>query len=851
MEARAKLAPRGVTGTAKYAPHKPWPKQQLFLDIDDQEAFFGGAAGGGKALAVDTWLPTPTGWVQMGDVKPGDILFADDGNPCEVLACSEVMHNNSCFEVEFSDGSTIIADGGHLWSTLTLADRNAATRRTDEYRAKRRAIRKSRSTGKKPWVIERNQAIEHAVLEPPTSSPKTTCEILETLTHNGRTNHSVKVAGALQLPTSDLPIHPYVLGAWLGDGHSIGAGFTCNDPELIDEIRKHGHEVTKHSSTYGYGILGLYRPLRITGLLKNKHIPEQYLRACEDDRWALLQGLMDTDGHACVKGHCEFTTTSPVLRDGVLELILSLGIKANAKEGVAKLNGRVIGPKWRIKFVAEKPAFRLQRKLERQKLSGYRGTHSVRYITKVTRVPSVPVRCVQVDSPSHCYLAGRSMIPTHNSDTLLMAALEYAHLPNYAALILRRDFPRLSLPGSIMDRAKAWLYNSDAEWNESRKMFRFPSGAIIQFGYIDNPDDRFRYASSEFQFIGWDELTEFALPSEQNGEANDANVYLFMFSRLRKTEDNPIPLRVRSASNPGNAGHAFVKGRFISPEAEKDLLEGNPKDLYFQEGRAFVPSKIKDNPAINEDEYSKNLSHLPPVTRLRLMNGDWSVSVAGLIKYEWLRYFTMKGDYIEPRDSGGNVIALIDQRDCRRFITIDPAGTSAEKAKESKGKPHSWTVAGVWDQPPSRFGRKLILRHVWRARVDFPGLLQGIRNIHKEWKPTRILIENEKYGEAAVSMLQGELPISTTATGGKDKVTRAAPLLNMMERGEVFLPKYDAGWKQPLEAEWLSWQGLDEETCDQVDMASYAAIEVTAGGSGTVAVDHAFWEPQGIPGVRF
>jgi phage terminase large subunit-like protein len=130
-------------------------------------------------------------------------------------------------------------------------------------------------------------------------------------------------------------------------------------------------------------------------------------------------------------------------------------------------------------------------------------------------------------------------------------------------------------------------------------------------------------------------------------------------------------------------------------------------------------------------------------------------------------------------------------------------------------------------------------------------LLQGIRNIHKEWKPTRILIENEKYGEAAVSMLQGELPISTTATGGKDKVTRAAPLLNMMERGEVFLPKYDAGWKQPLEAEWLSWQGLDEETCDQVDMASYAAIEVTQGGSGTVAVDHAFWEPQGIPGVRF
>lgn len=172
------------------------------------------------------------------------------------------------------------------------------------------------------------------------------------------------------------------------------------------------------------------------------------------------------------------------------------------------------------------------------------------------------------------------------SDTLLMAALEYVHLEDYAALILRRDFARLSLPGSIMDRAKSWLFKHEKEgvtWNEQRKMFRFPNGASLQFGYIDSLDDRFRYASSEFQFIAWDELTEFALPTAgQDGNQADGNPYLFMFSRLRKKRDNPIPLRVRSASNPGGEGHNFVKQRFIPEEAEADMRNGCPRDIYWK-----------------------------------------------------------------------------------------------------------------------------------------------------------------------------------------------------------------------------------------------------------------------------
>jgi hypothetical protein len=110
-----------------------------------------------------------------------------------------------------------------------------------------------------------------------------------------------------------------------------------------------------------------------------------------------------------------------------------------------------------------------------------------------------------------------------------MAALQYVHVPGYAALILRRDYQRLALAGAIMDRSKAWLRNTAAVWNEQAKRWTFPSGATIEFGYIDSPDDRFRYASAEYQTICWDELTEFRLTDDES------NPYLFLFSRLRKT----------------------------------------------------------------------------------------------------------------------------------------------------------------------------------------------------------------------------------------------------------------------------------------------------------------------------
>jgi phage terminase large subunit-like protein len=397
------------------------------------------------------------------------------------------------------------------------------------------------------------------------------------------------------------------------------------------------------------------------------------------------------------------------------------------------------------------------------------------------------------------------------SDALLMGALQYVHIPGYAALILRKDTQRLRLAGGLMSRSLEWLTGSAAVWRAQDRRWSFPTAgppASISFGYLQTGSDKYRYASSEFQYIAFDELTEF--PEED---------YLFLFSRLRRRKDLSAPLRMRSASNPGNLGHAWVLRRFI-PEAARGGEANEP--IYFQGDIAYVPARIRDNPAMNEAEYRDSLSYLPPVERERLMNGDWSIREEGLIRADWLLRYEAHGERLELLDVEGRVTATIDERDCRRFITIDPAGTSEDRAREKRGRPASWTVMQVWDQPGGKHARYLLLRHVQRVRVGFDGLIGLLRSLFAAWRPHRMYIEAEKLGQAAVDTLGDELPLEVIRPRGDDKVTRAAPLLVRLERGEVRLPLH-APWLADLESEWLGWTGLKEEVCDQIDAAAYAA----------------------------
>lgn len=420
------------------------------------------------------------------------------------------------------------------------------------------------------------------------------------------------------------------------------------------------------------------------------------------------------------------------------------------------------------------------------------------------------------------------------SEALLMWLAEGIHLPTYSAIIFRRTFKQLYKSNdSLVAKSHRLFLPLGGVWNGSNFQWRFPSGAMIEFGGLDHLNSIYNYQGPSFHRIAFDELTQFL-----------EDQYLYLFSRIRAVVGFPLGMGVRASANPGGEGHLWVKERFITDDA-MNLLTGLETEQRTPDGlvcwktpdRAFVPARLADNPSIQFAEYVKKLSHLNPVERERLLNGDWRILESGLIRQAWMRYFTMRGEILELRDDQGKTVAACDQRECTRFITIDPAGTSEDRSREARGRAHSWSVAGVWDQLPPNFGLTLVLRDVWRERVDFPGLLRGVRTLKERWNPSMIHIENEKLGEATVSMLRGEMPIRTIATGGKDKVTRAAAFLNMLSKGQVFLPSGLCEWRNALEAEWLSWRGLDTDVADQVDIGSYAGILAKSRESSTVALD--------------
>lgn len=193
------------------------------------------------------------------------------------------------------------------------------------------------------------------------------------------------------------------------------------------------------------------------------------------------------------------------------------------------------------------------------------------------------------------------------STAMLMAALQYVDVPSYSALILRRTFKQLSKKGALMDKSKEWLNPTDAKWDAENRAWNFPSGARLEFGYLENDRDLDNYQSAEYQFIGFDELTQF--PKHH---------YTYMFSRMRRLKGVEIPVRMRAATNPGGVGHAWVKKRWNLPHGPKDTPT-----------RAFVQAMLEDNPSLDADTYEVALSEQGSVTYAQLRQGNWDAQGAG------------------------------------------------------------------------------------------------------------------------------------------------------------------------------------------------------------------------------
>lgn len=498
----------------------------------------------GKALSLDTPLPTPSGWVTMGDVKVGDELYDDNGRPCVVEAVTGIQYDRDCYEVAFDNGESVVCCADHLWSVRDC------------------------------WSSRPNKTM-------------TTRDMAKTLAEkplSRRTRYSIPAAKPLECGSpKPQRVAPYVLGFWLGDGEtacnriSVGKQDVVNTRqnlavhELLGESRKNKgddnyHLVVGHG--FGGGSLGTDRlpiakrrdkSIRVTpgksflnehgvpyaepeslntrlrqlGVLDNKHIPQAYLRSSVEDRMELLRGLMDTDGSIRTDGQAEYSTKLERLRDNVLELLASLEFKSKWYPKVVK--GVTY---YRIQFAPTdgRRVFSLTRKASRQRtLKPHTRKSKSHRIVRITPVASVPVKCIRVSSPSHLFLCGSRMIPTHNSTIANTLSLMFGglnmyvqkpteaglrqHMGNTAKAVLIDEFENDSHRQKILEMLRTTSQGGDVirgTSDQKGKAFRIkhiPWMMAIESG-LTKAADRNRFIVLDLQSLSSRVRGKLRLPSE-------------------------------------------------------------------------------------------------------------------------------------------------------------------------------------------------------------------------------------------------------------------------------------------------------------------------------------------------
>lgn len=390
------------------------------------------------------------------------------------------------------------------------------------------------------------------------------------------------------------------------------------------------------------------------------------------------------------------------------------------------------------------------------------------------------------------------------SDALLMAAVQFAEVEGYSAIIMRRTMPDLRLPGALLDRSREWFHGK-GEYNAQEHRWRFPKGSTLQFGFCEHEHDVHRYQSSEYQFIGLDEATQFT-PFQIR----------YLFSRLRKRKAIPVPLRFRLASNPGNISHEFVKARYIDPG---------------EEGKVYIPARLADNPGLDQGSYLRSLMELDPLTRSQLLAGNWNAVEGGRFLPAWFdNRYRQSGDVLTLAKKGDAEGKTVKVSECERFITCDPAASAKKTA--------DYTVAGVWLRTP---WNDLVMLDALRFQAALPDIVPRIVGLADKWNVSGVWVEVVAANNGVFELLKvTHLPVRRLDTLGLDKLVRATTAINYAAEGRIWLPAAGVRPGMPLdeiESELYRFTGDDkkDDHDDAVDMVSYAC-RVVAGGKKTFLV---------------
>ncbi|WP_407568161.1 phage terminase large subunit [Arsenicicoccus dermatophilus] len=733
------------------------PDARLIISVAPQE---------GKALALDTPIPTPAGWTTMGELRPGDLVLDGDGKPCTVTWVSPVWEGRDCYAVTTGDGERIIADAAHEW--VARRTRNGPTR----------------------------------ILET-TDLAKPRGKAAQILTGDG-----------LDLPDVELPLDPYVLGVWLGDGTTLQPMITSHPDDI--EVRQRFTEAgwpLRHSARFAWSMIpdgwanrgGRPSPakvaLREAGVLGDKHIPAVYLRAGRAQRLALLQGLIDSDGYVMPKGQVEFCSTNLRLAEGVRELIYTLGAKAVMTTGRATLNGRDCGPKYRVRFYLADAAH-LARKARRCKDSS---VANVRYVT-ASPCESVPTVCIEVDSPDHTFLAGRTMLPTHNSERASRAFPELALTRNpdlrviiasYSAVMARRwgrvirdDIGEHGLAmGGLAVRPDV---SAQHEW-----MLEGHIGGVYTVGVggsltgkpcdlmiIDDPvKDRAEAASALQRDKVWDWWTSTA----SSRLAPGAPVVVIM---TRWHEDD-FAGRLLAAED----GYRW---RVVNIPAQCDDPDNDP--LGRQYGEFMVSARGR-----TREQWEQRKITAGSRDWAALYQGRPTPSEGSILKPAWWKRWDAPPYLV--RDDGARIIP-------------DTAGLEVVQSWDMafKGSDTSDFVVGqVW----MRRGHQAWLLAQVRGRWSFAETVQQVRALTARW-PQAIakLVEDKANGPAVISALQSQLGGFIPVLPEGSKTSRVEAVSPVIEAGQVIIPPDSVPWVGDFLAEVSLFPAGKHD--DQVDAMSQA-----------------------------
>lgn len=335
-----------------------------------------------KGLALDTPIPTIDGYKPMRKIKVGDIIFDGNGKQTKVKHVSKI-HYNPCYKIKFDNNDEIICDHEHRWEV-------------DFFRSKGNYKTKELTTDELYNIVNDNKKRGSYHI------PK------------------VKIFDELELEERDLPLDPYILGAWLGDGSKACGVITNVNKNFWKEVEKRGFKVS-HDLNHGgdqaemrtvYGISPILRSL---GLINNKHIPEMYLRASKKQRLDLLRGLMDTDGYFnTTRNRFVMGTTQKWQAEDTAKLVATFGVKPTIIKCIKKCEGKEFNGFDVCFYMNDNPFLIRNQDININiQITSY---SKCRNIISIEKIDMVPTKCLAVESEAHTYLAGYNLIKTHNTN---------------------------------------------------------------------------------------------------------------------------------------------------------------------------------------------------------------------------------------------------------------------------------------------------------------------------------------------------------------------------------------------------------------------------------------------------